>query len=462
MTETLTLDSPVTETQTVTAALADRVAAMRLASMPLAALTVAKQCLLDWIGVALAGRSEPLVRILLDELAPTDDPGGVAIVGHGRRARASDAVLINGAMGHALDFDDVIMPMGHPTVPVAPVVLALAQQSGASGASALEAFIAGVETECRIARLLGPSHYAKGWHTTATTGAFGAAAAAAHLLGVEGEALTHAFGLAGTQAAGLKSCFGTMSKPLHPGKAAQNGLLAARLAARGFTSDTDILGSAQGFTATQSTTAGPTGALADRTQPWVVEALFKYHAACYLTHDSIEAANQLRSEEHIARESIEAVSVRVPSGHLGVCNIPAPSTGLECKFSLRMTTALAFSGEDTFQEALFSDATARRPDLVALRDKVNIDPTQLGRGCVVTVRLKDGRSLERTGDVSQPLRDLALQQDKLERKFRHLTTAALGAKADEVIGLCRTLETLPDLDGLIALIGATGPVRPRR
>ena len=450
---TLTLEHPATDTQTVTAALADRVSAMRLASMPPAALTVAKQCLLDWIGVALAGRGEPLVRILIEELAPTDDPAGVAIVGHGRRARASDAVLINGAMGHALDFDDVIMPMGHPTVPVAPVVLALAQLCGASGAAALEAFIAGVETECRIARLLGPSHYARGWHTTATTGAFGAAAAAAQLLGVEGEALTHAFGLAGTQAAGLKSCFGTMSKPLHPGKAAQNGLLAARLAARGFTSDTDILGSAQGFTATQSTTADPTGALADRTQPWVVEALFKYHAACYLTHDSIEAANQLRIEEGIAPDAIAAVSVKVPSGHLGVCNIQTPATGLECKFSLRMTTALALSGEDTFQEALFSDATAQRPELVALRDKVSIDPTQVGRGCVVTVRLRDGRLLSRTGDVSQPLRDLAAQQDKLERKFRHLTAPVLGSRADEVIGLCRRLETLPDLRGLISLIG---------
>jgi 2-methylcitrate dehydratase PrpD len=453
MAETLTFDDPTTETQTLTAALADRVFAMRLGSMPAAALTVAKQCLLDWIGVALAGRNEPLVRILLDELAPSDDPTGAAILGHGRRARTSDAVLINGAMGHALDFDDVIMPMGHPTVPVAPVVLALAQQRGASGAAALQAFIAGVETECRIARLLGASHYARGWHTTATTGTFGAAAAAAQLLGVEGEALTHAFGLAGTQAAGLKSCFGTMSKPLHPGKAAQSGLLAARLAARGFTSDPDILGSPQGFTATQSTTADPAAALAARTHPWVVEALFKYHAACYLTHDSIEAANQLRTEERITPEAVEGVSVRVPPGHLGVCNILAPATGLECKFSLRMTTALALSGEDTFQDALFNDATARRPDLVALREKVVIDPSQVGRGCVVTVRLKDGRAFERTGDVSQPLRELALQQDKLERKFRHLTAAALGAKADEVIGLCRTLETLPNLDELTALIG---------
>jgi len=453
MADDLTLDRPATGTQTVTAALAERVSAMRLADMPPAALTVAKQCLLDWIGVALAGRSEPLVRILIDELAPSDDPAGVAILGHGRRARLDDAVLINGAMGHALDFDDVIMPMGHPTVPVAPVVFALAQQRGASGAAALDAFIAGVETECRIARLLGPSHYAKGWHSTATTGTFGAAAAAAHLLGVEGEALTHAFGLAGTQAAGLKSGFGAMAKPLHPGKAAQNGLLATRLAARGFTGDPDVLASAQGFAATQSTTADPSAGLEARAQPWVVEALFKYHAACYLTHDSIEAANQLRLEEGVAPEAIAAVSVKVPPGHLGVCNIQAPTTGLECKFSLRMTTALALSGEDTFQEALFSDATARRRDLVALRDKVSIDPTQVGRGCIVSVRLRDGRTLTRTGDVSQPLRDLAAEQAKLERKFRHLTASALGSKTDEVIGLVRELETLRDLRGLIALIG---------
>jgi 2-methylcitrate dehydratase PrpD len=456
MADDLTLDRRETQTQSVTAALATRVSAMRLADLPPAAPTVAKQCLLDWIGVALAGRGEPLVRILLEELAPGDDASGVSILGHGRRARIDDAVLINGAMGHALDFDDVIMPMGHPTVPVAPVVFALAEQRRASGAAALEAFILGVETECRIARLLGPSHYARGWHSTATTGTFGAAAAAAHLLGVEGAALTHAFGLAGTQAAGLKSCFGTMSKPLHPGKAAQNGLLAARLAARGFTSDTDILASAQGFAATQSTTADPEAALADRAQPWVAEALFKYHAACYLTHDSIEAANLLRVEEAITPEVIAAVSVQVPPGHLGVCNIQAPASGLECKFSLRMTTALALAGEDTFQEALFSDATARRPDLVALRDRVSIDPIRVGRGCVVTVRLQDGRTLSRTGDVSQPLRDLAAQQEKLEHKFRHLTRSALGAKADEVIGLCRTLETLPDLGGLIGLIGAAG------
>ena len=453
MAEAITLEQPAAvAAKSVTAALAEKVAGMRLPEMPAEALTVAKQCLLDWIGVSLAARQEPLVRILIEELAPADAADGVSLLGHDRRGRIDDAVLINGAQGHALDFDDVIMPMGHPTVPVAPVVFALSEQRDLTGALALEAFIQGVEAECRIARLMGPSHYAKGWHATATFGTFGAAAAACRLLGVSGDALLHAYGLAGTQAAGLKSVFGTMSKPLHPGKAAQNGLLAARLAARGFTSDIDVLASAQGFADTQSASVNRAGALAERETPLVVDALFKYHAACYLTHDSIEAANRIRLEEGVAPEAIAAVRVKVPAGHLGVCNIPAPATGLECKFSLRMTTALALAGEDTFQEALFSDAIARRADLVALRERVVIDPSQTGRGCLVSVTLKDGRTISRTGDVSQPLRDLEAQQAKLERKFRHLATPALGPeRVEQAIGLCRTLERQPDLSALIAL-----------
>jgi 2-methylcitrate dehydratase PrpD len=456
MSESLTVAAPQAHagagSPSVTRRLAELVSAMNLDAMPAEALTVAKQCLMDWIGVCLAARDEPLVRILLD-VFPESPEIGADILGHPRRARLEEAVLINGAMGHALDFDDVIMPMGHPTVPVAPVVFALGKACGASGAEALTAFIAGVEAECRVARVMGPSHYGKGWHSTATCGTFGATVAACRLLGVAGEPLTHALGLAGTQAAGLKSGFGTMSKPLHPGKAAQSGLLATRLAERGFTSDIDILASSQGFAATQSTAPNPEAGLAARDTPWVTDALFKYHAACYLTHDSIEAAGQLRVEEGIRPDQVAHVRVRVPPGHLGVCNIPEPATGLECKFSLRMTTALALAGEDTFQESLFSDGTARRPDLVALRERVEVDPTMTGHGCEVAVTLQDGRTVSRIGDVSQPLRDLNLQQEKLERKFRCLTATFLSpAAADEVIARCRSLDAEPDLLGLLGVL----------
>lgn len=452
----MVLPSTVDETTQTgsTAALASRLTALAWSDVTPEAATVAKQCLLDWLGVSIAARAEPLVKILMDEFA---GGGESTIIGSGRRARLHDAVLINGAMSHALDFDDVITAMnGHPTVPVAPVAIGLGEALGSSGRDALLAFIAGVEIECRVGRLLGPSHYAKGWHATATFGTFGAMAAAAKLLGLNDEQTRHGFGLAGTQAAGLKSVFGTMSKPLHAGKAAQNGLLAARLASRGFTSDTEILDSDQGFAAVESTTVNREAALIDPSQRfYVTDALFKYHAACYLTHNAIEATARLRNANRLAPAEVEAVRVHVNQGHMGVCNIVEPRTGLECKFSLRMTTALALAGEDTFQEALFSDATATRPDLVALRRRVSVIPDAAGPGSTVEIDLKDGRVLAETVDVARPVRDLDAQQAQLERKFRHLAEPAVGASAaTQIIEICRTLEAAPDLDSLLGLCRA--------
>jgi 2-methylcitrate dehydratase PrpD len=434
-----------------TAALASRLTGLVWSDVTPEAATVAKQCLLDWLGVSIAARDEPLVRILLEEFA---ESGESTIIGSPRRARLHDAVLINGALSHALDFDDVITAMnGHPTVPVAPVAIGLTEALGSTGREALLAFIAGVETECRVGRLLGPSHYAKGWHATATFGTFGAMAAAAKLLKLDDEQTRHAFGLAGTQAAGLKSVFGTMSKPLHAGKAAQNGLLAARLAARGFTSDTEILESDQGFAAVQSTSVNREAALAEPGQLfYVTDALFKYHAACYLTHNAIEAAAKLRAANGFKPAEVEAVRVHVNPGHMGVCNIVEPRTGLECKFSLRMTTALALAGEDTFQETLFSDATATRADLVALRRRVSVIPDAGGPGSTVEIELKDGRILAETVDVARPVRDLGAQQAQIERKFRHLAEPAVGpAAAGQIIEICRNLEATPDVCGLLAL-----------
>ena len=427
MDATLNPESLADEDLGATAGLAERLTALRWEDVTPEAATVAKQCLLDWIGVSLAGRGEPLVRILLEEFA---GGGEASIVGSVRRAPLHEAVLINGAQGHALDFDDVITAMGHPTVPVAPVAIGLAESLGASGRDALLAFIAGVETECRVGLLLGPSHYAKGWHGTATYGTFGAMAAAARLMNLNGEQTLHAFGLAGTQAAGLKSVFGTMSKPLHAGKAAQNGLLAARLAGRGFTSDTAILDSEQGFAEVQSTTVDRAAALAEHPLGFhVVDALFKYHAACYLTHDTIEAVTALRKAHDLHAAQVEAIAVHVRPPHMGVCNIQELRTGLECKFSLRMTAALALAGEDTFQDGLFTDETANRADLVALRRRVGVTPDAQGRGSLVEIHLKDGRTLREQVDVARPMRDLAAQQTLIERKFRHLAEPSVGAGA---------------------------------
>ncbi len=180
--------------------------------------------MLDWFGVALAGLREPLSGILVRELV-FGDRGDATLVGHAQRASVLDAALNNGASSHALDFDDTHTLMsGHPSAPVVPAALALAERDGRDGASFLAAFVVGAELECRLGALLNPGHYAAGFHATGTPGTFGAAAAAAHLLALDDGQWRNAIGLAGTQAAGLKSGFGTMAKPLHyPSRTAHTG-----------------------------------------------------------------------------------------------------------------------------------------------------------------------------------------------------------------------------------------------
>jgi 2-methylcitrate dehydratase PrpD len=197
-----------------TRALAAFAASLRYKDLPAPALAVAKHCILDWLGVTLAGSHDPLVGMLVEEV---EDQGGNAqagIIGWDRRASMSQAALVNGAAGHALDFDDVLRAfMGHPTAPVLPALLALAERRGATGRDIIQAFAAGVETEARIGRMMTESHYARGFHSTATLGTIGAAVACGRLLGFDADRMATAMGIAATQSAGLKSMFGTMCTP---------------------------------------------------------------------------------------------------------------------------------------------------------------------------------------------------------------------------------------------------------
>ncbi len=229
-----------------------------------------------------------------------------------------------------------------------PAILALAEAQGASGREIITAFVAGYETICRVGVLAAPGHYALGFHATGTAGSFGAAAACARLLRLDPARTAMALGIAGTQAAGLKSMFGTMCKPLHAGKAAQNGLLAARLAARGFTSRADVLECAQGFAATHGPDFQPEAALRPPPGGWYLRGnLFKYHAACYLTHAPIECAHAIAARPGFAAEAVREAVLHIDRGADAVCNIAVPRTGLEAKFSLRLTVALALAGIDT-------------------------------------------------------------------------------------------------------------------
>src|SRR5437660_264041 len=295
----------------LTRTLAAQASTVTYDALPEPVRELARQCVLDYYGVALAGADDPLATILLDELAEAGGAAQASIIGHQAKLPALSAALVNGAIGHALDYDDVNLAMpGHPSVAILPGLIALAEQRNSTGREVVAAFVAGYETACRIGMALRPGHYDRGFHATGTVGAFGAAAACAHLLGLDAEATARALGIAGTQAAGLKPQFGTMCKPFHAGKASQNGLLAARLAARGFSSRTDLVECVQGFAATHGPDFHPEAALAEPPNGFHIYAnLFKYHAACYMTHAPIECGRELREKHGVTPDAIADITL---------------------------------------------------------------------------------------------------------------------------------------------------------
>ena len=417
----------------------------------------AKHAFLDWIGVTLGGCADPLVGILVSDAIAEGETGTARLVGRGERTTPSFAAMINGAASHALDYDDVNKRLhGHPTVPVVPALLAIAEQGRQSGRAVLDAFIVGYEVECLVGEMMGLAHYDHGWHATATVGTFGAAAGSARLLGLDAEQSATALGIAATQAAGLKSMFGTMCKPLHAGKAAMNGLMAARWAAKGFTSRDDALECAQGFGATLSTEFRPLPIRPDAAAPYAVEQnLFKYHAACYLTHSSIEAVRALFDQHEFAAADVQRVRTRVDPGHRRVCCIPEPATGLEVKFSIHHCIAMALAGEDTGDRDIYTDELAARADLVEMRRKVEVeDKVHDNRHAAeIVIDLADGRSLVQFHDVGAPADDVDAQAARLSAQFRRLAEPVIGVeRAAETIELVNALDAADDIHALMAAI----------
>jgi 2-methylcitrate dehydratase PrpD len=439
----------------LTQALATKAMAIRLETLPAEIVDLSQQCFLDWLGVTIAGVSEPLVQILAEQVRAEGGNQQATMIGTRKKVSLSQAALVNGAASHALDYDDVNLTLeGHPSVAVIPGLLALAEMQQASGADFIAAFVAGYETACRIGRLVAPGHYRRGFHATSTAGSFGSAAACAHLLRLDPSQAAMAFGIAGTQAAGLKSMFGTMCKPLHAGKAAQNGLMAAMLAAKGFDSRTDVLECAQGFAATQSEDFHPGPALAEPKTGFHLRAnLFKYHAACYLTHAAIECARRLRQRLEARVDGISQVVVRIFTDCDRVCNIPEPTTGLEAKFSLRLTTSLALAGMDTGALSTYCEGNCADPHLVALRDKVRVElvPGWTLSQSEVRVILHDGRILDEAHDSGIPAADIRDQRARLETKFHSLVDPILGAdESSQLIESVSELERLQNLNSVIA------------
>ncbi|MCU0818700.1 MAG: MmgE/PrpD family protein [Beijerinckiaceae bacterium] len=392
--------------------------------IPPSALAVARLSLMDWAAVALAGLDEPVARIVRAMVAEEAGNAQATVLGLERKVPARAAALAHGALSHALDYDDThFANVGHPSVAIFPAALAMAERQDVSGAAFLEAALIGMEAASRIGHWLGTGHYNHGFHQTATAGAFGACVAAGRLLGLSQERMQHALGVTATRASGLKSQFGTMGKPFNAGIAASNGVEAALLAAGGFISRPDGIECLQGFAETHAGECRDLEAsLAGLgTAFWFEAVQHKFHACCHGTHATLEALNQLRQRPEFSLERVKGVNLRVNPRWLRVCDIPAPETGLEAKFSYRLTSAMALSGMDTGALDVFSSETCARADLLPLRDRVTVtgDGSISDTAAQVRLDMADGTTLETFVDLDAPI-PLPERRAKIAAKVRAL------------------------------------------
>lgn len=369
---------------------------------------------LDWLAVGRAGTTEPVARILRAQATEEAGAAEAQLFGGGR-APARTAALVNGATSHALDYDDThFAHIGHPSVAVFPAALALAEMRDAPLVDLLEAALVGAELSVRVGLWLGRGHYQDGFHQTATAGAFGAAAAAGRLAGLDVENMRHALGLTATRAAGLKAQFGTMGKPYNAGLAASAGVEAALLVRRGFVANPDAMAGPHGFGSTHHGAGDEAAALEGLGEVWLFESVsHKFHACCHGLHAALEAAREL----DIAAPEIAELRVRTHPRWMSVCNQPAPTTGLGAKFSYRTVLAMAALGIDTARMESFSDALCADPRVVELRDRIRVEPDDslTETEAALSLLRRDGGRREARHDLLAPM-TLATREERVRAK----------------------------------------------
>lgn len=425
----------------------DRFGKVGLADLPDDVVQSGKQCLLDWLGCAIAGSGQLLAELLRAEVQP--GPGRASVLGAKDGADARSAALLNGAAGHALDYDDTNRIGGlHMTAPIAPAALAVAQANEASGADLLVAFVVGAEIACRYGAAISRSHYERGWHSTSVVGPFGGAASVARLYGLDTESFGRTVGLAASQACGVQANFGTMTKPFHAGKAAEAGVLAAGLARRGYGANPAAFEGFRGLVEAASDDPADLTPIDD----WAIPVtLFKFHASCHGSHASIECGTALRGD--LRPDEVERVEIAVHSNIYHVCRVLQPSTDLQTKFCLPVTFAAGLLGLDTSSPETFTLALLENPELERLRSVATVheDDSLSPTGSTVTVVTADGpRSVTR--DIADAEIDLTQQGVALRAKFLQLVEPVLGGAAAELADRVERLEELADLDDLARLL----------
>jgi len=431
--------------------------------IPAPVLRRTEDLFLDWTGSALAGKKARAVQAIEAYARSMGPAEGAAEVLITRRATSAHfAAMVNAAASHVVEQDDVHNgSVFHPAAVVFPPALAVAQSIGASGREFLAAVVAGYEVGIRVGEFLGRSHY-RIFHTTATAGTLAAAAATGRLLRLDAAQMLHAFGSAGTQAAGLWEFLrdAADSKQLHCAHAASAGLASAYLARDGFTGARRILEGAQGLAAGMSSDADPARLTAGLGSRWATaETSFKYHASCRHTHPSADALLLLMREHRLKPDDITEVVAQVHQGAIDVLgSVVVPATVHQAKFSMGTVLALVaeygYAGLDEFDRHFLA------PRVAALRDKVSmqLDPEVdsaypqrwIGK---VTVRTRDGRTLQARVDEPKGDPGNTLSRPELEDKARRLAAyggAATPAEMDALIARTWAVAEAPRIGGWLS------------
>jgi 2-methylcitrate dehydratase PrpD len=398
------------------------IAALDRKQLPERALRLAELSLFDWMVVGQAGADQPVSTLIRGFVEEDGGKAEAAVIGSDRRLPARAAALANGTISHALDYDDTHFAyIGHPSVAIFPAALAAAESIDALASDVRDAFLLGAEATCRIGMVLGRIHYQRGFHQTATAGAFGATIAAGRIYGLSRAQMRHALSLVSGRACGLKSQFGTMGKPFNAGTAAANGVDAARLASRGFLSCEDGIAAPQGFIETHSDAPEPARAWQDPPpRRFVFEDItYKLHACCHGTHAMIEALRRVRGS--VDPSSVTRIKVMTHPRWLRVCDVKAPRSGLELKFSYAFLAAMVMRGIDTAASRTYTDALCGDPALQALAARVDVQGDEaLGdTQCRVDIELSGGRHVETAHDLAANLPVEALGK-ALQAKARAL------------------------------------------
>ena len=446
--------------KTISERLAEFIRDTTVEKLPPAVIEMAKLCLLDWLGSAIAGSITRPIRIFVEVTKGLGGRPQATLIPDGSKTSCHLAAFVNAAASHVVEMDDLHKPsVLHPAAPVIPAALAIAERDGISGGELLAAIVAGYEVAIRAGKAVGPTHYHY-WHTTGTCGVFGAAAAVGKLLRLTKEQLISALGTAGTQASGLWEFLvdGVMSKQLHPAKAAADGLLSALLAEKGFTGATRIFEGEKGFcgaTSEKPDLTQLTEGLGDGSYQ-ILENSFKAHAACYHIHSTIDAVLSIKGQYHLKLNEIKKIHVRLYSAAVELLEKVEPANPYAAKFSIPYCVAAALlQGRvdlDDFNEEALKDSTMRHlMSTVELKRDPELDRVYPEKWpAVVAVETVTGRWLETRVDYPKGDPKNPMSREELIEKFHRLTGLRIPeASRHLLIERSLTLDTLPNVQDLL-------------